>query len=87
MTDDANNKPDFKIVFAPGSFDDFDGTQEELDALVAAITEELSSGNVLAASTEITAEDWAALPDHVRDSLIAEFEAIEAEIPTTRTLH
>jgi hypothetical protein len=87
MTDDANTKPEFKIVFSPGSFDDFEGTQAELDELVAAITEELSSGNVLAASTEITAEDWAALPDHIKESLIAEFEAIEAESPTTRTLH
>jgi hypothetical protein len=87
MTDDANTKPEFKIVFAPGSFDDFEGTQAELDELVAAITEELSSGNVLAESTEITAEDWAALPDHIKESLIAEFEAIEAEASTTRTLH
>jgi hypothetical protein len=87
MTDDANTKPEFKIVFAPGSFDDFEGTQAELDELVAAITAELSNSDVLAASTEITAEDWEALPDHVKDSLIAEFEAIESETTTTRTLH
>jgi hypothetical protein len=29
------NKP--KIVYMPGAFDDFEGTQEELDALVAEI--------------------------------------------------
>ena len=87
MTDDANTKPEFKIVFAPGSFHDFDGTQEELDSLVAAITEELSNGNVLAESTALSEEDWEALPDHIKDSLIAEFEAIESEATTTRTLH
>jgi len=87
MTDDANTKPEFKIVFAPGSFDDFEGTQEELDELVAAITAKLNSGDFLAESSEVTAEDWEALPDHVKDSLIAEFEAIESEVPTTRTLH
>lgn len=32
-----------KIVFAPGSFDDFDGTQEELDDLVNGIMEYLQS--------------------------------------------
>lgn len=32
-----------KIVFAPGSFDDFDGTQEELDELVNGIMEYLQS--------------------------------------------
>lgn len=30
-----------KIVFAPGCFDDFVGTQEELDEIVADITEQL----------------------------------------------
>jgi len=87
MTDDANTKPEFKIVFSPGAFDDFEGTQAELDEIVAAITEKLSSGEAFEKSTEITAEDWEALPDHVKQSLIAEFEAIETEAPTTRTLH
>ena len=87
MTDDANTKPEFKIVFAPGSFDDFEGTQAELDELVAAITEQLSSGEALEESTELTAEDWNALPEHVKEILMAEFEAIEAEAPTPRTLH
>ena len=87
MTDDANTKPELKIVFSPGAFDDFEGTQAELDELVAAIEAKLASGDFLDESTEITAEDWAALPDHVKQSLIAEFEAIETEAPTTRTLH
>jgi hypothetical protein len=87
MTDDANTKPEFKIVFAQGSFDDFEGTQAELDELVAAITEQLASGDFETESSEVTAEDWAALPDHIKESLIAEFEAIEAEAPTPRTLH
>jgi hypothetical protein len=87
MTDDANTKPEFKIVFAPGAFDDFEGTQAELDELVAAITEELSRGNVAAESTEVTAEDWEALPDHVKEILIAEFESLESEQPRARVLH
>lgn len=36
-----NDKP-FKIEFAPGCFDQFDGTQEELDALMKEITETFS---------------------------------------------
>ena len=35
MTDDA--KP-LKIEFAPGCFDDFDGTQDELNDMMAEIT-------------------------------------------------
>lgn len=32
-----------RIVFAPGCFDDFVGTQEELDELIADLTEQLLS--------------------------------------------
>lgn len=34
-----------KIEFAPGCFDDFEGTQEELDAMIAEIEEAFSSEN------------------------------------------
>ena len=40
MTDDKK----LKIEFAPGAFDDFDGTQEELDALMVEITRMIESG-------------------------------------------
>ena len=39
------NKPK-QVIFAPGCFDDFDGTQEELDALVKEITEMVDSGEI-----------------------------------------
>lgn len=32
-----------KVKFAPGAFDSFEGTQEELDALVQEITQTLSN--------------------------------------------
>jgi len=35
---------ELKVVFAKGSMDDFDGTQEELDALVAEIKEMVANG-------------------------------------------
>ncbi len=37
-----------KIEFAPGCFDNFEGTQEELDELVATITEMFRSGEAQA---------------------------------------
>ena len=36
------NKP--KVVFAPGCFDNFEGTQEELDAMIAEINQLVESG-------------------------------------------
>jgi len=39
---DMINKP--KVVFAPGCFDKFEGTQEELDAMIAEINQLVESG-------------------------------------------
>jgi len=41
---DKNVKPE--IVFAPGCFDNFDGTQEELDELIASIHQMVDSGEI-----------------------------------------
>ena len=52
-----------KVVFAPGAFDTFDGSQEELDALVAEITEtfaNMSAEELAAQSREIDLEQLAA---------------------------
>ncbi len=38
------NKPE--IVFAPGCFDNFEGTQEELDELIAEIQRMVDSGEI-----------------------------------------
>lgn len=43
MTD---NKKPVKIIFAPGSFDNFEGTQEELDDLVAEINRLVDTGEI-----------------------------------------
>ena len=41
----SDNK-DIKVTFAPGCFDSFEGTQEELDELIAEITRMASSGEL-----------------------------------------
>ena len=41
---------DIKLEFAPGCFNEFVGTQEELDTLVAQITEMAHNGQLLEAS-------------------------------------
>ncbi len=40
----ADEMKDLKIEFAPGCFDEFEGSQEELDALVAQIKEMFVNG-------------------------------------------
>jgi hypothetical protein len=47
-----DNKP-VKIVFAPGCFDSFDGTQEELDQMIAEITRMAETGELFEKSQAV----------------------------------
>jgi len=48
MSDNKVKLPNgMELVFAPGCFDTFEGTQEELDELVKEITESFVSGEAL----------------------------------------
>lgn len=58
-----------KIVFEPGAFDDFEGTQEELDELIAEITRMAESGELLTMGVPLSDTDMASLPDDVRQWL------------------
>ena len=51
--DDNNEQPKMKIVFAEGCFDDFEGTQEELDELVAHIQQLAESGELFEKATPL----------------------------------
>ena len=46
-----------EIVFAPGAFDNFEGTQEELDELVAGIKQMMEDGTLFENSTEVSPEE------------------------------
>ena len=73
MTD----KKDFKIEFAPGCFDNFDGSQEELDKLVAEIQsmfEGKTREEIEAMSKPLDDEEWDELPDDVKEQLIRSFD-------------
>jgi hypothetical protein len=50
-----------KIIFAPGCFDAFDGTQEELDGLIADIKNMAESGTLMDNATKLSDEEEAAL--------------------------
>lgn len=61
-----------KIEFAPGCFDNFEGTQEELDELVKEIQnmfEGKSQEEIEAQSREISEEDWEELPDEAKEQI------------------
>lgn len=72
-----------KIVFAPGCFDSFDGTQEELDELMQTIIDQVESGN-FEITTELSGEDD--LEDDEID-LSMDNDALFMVNPPTRVIH
>ena len=58
-----------KLVFAPGCFDNFEGTQEELDQLVKDIEQGFNDGTFFDKATELTLGD-------VEDMTDIELEAL-----------
>lgn len=64
---------ELKIEFAPGCFDNFEGTQEELDELIADIKKMIVSGEIHENSREITEDNFDDLPQEVQEQLARHF--------------
>lgn len=81
----TTEKKPLKIVFAPGCFDTFEGTQEELDEFVAEINDLVQSGEIFEKSTPV---DFDSLSDDDMDALEKIINAIQNDSDTpTRNLH
>lgn len=63
----------FKIEFAPGCFDNFDGTQEELDAMIAEITRLAESGELMDMGEPLTQDGFDMLPPDEQDRILDAF--------------
>jgi hypothetical protein len=67
-------KKPLKVVFDPGCFNNFEGTQAELDEFVKQIQEFAESGLLFENSTELTDEDIEDLDEDTRQQIIAALE-------------
>jgi hypothetical protein len=67
-------KKPLKVIFDPGCFDNFEGTQEELDEFVKQIQEFAESGLLFENSVELTDEDIEELDEDTRQQIIAALE-------------
>ena len=67
-------KKPLKVVFDPGCFDNFDGTQEELDEFVKQIQEFAESGLLFENSVELSDEDIEELDEETRQQIIRALE-------------
>ena len=75
MSKSDKDKP-IEIEFAPGCFDAFEGTQEELDALVADIKNMFAGKTreeLEAESRELSDDDWDEMPDEVKEQIARSF--------------
>ncbi len=68
---------EIKIVFQPGCFDDFEGSQEELDSLVKEIQDMVADGSLFENSKTLTEDDLDDLPPEVLASIARDLEIIE----------
>ena len=74
------DKKKIEIIFAPGCFDNFEGTQEELDQMIQKIKDMAESGELFEQSTPVDLDD---LMDQTNP---LEIEEIVNEMLTPRTL-
>jgi hypothetical protein len=56
-----------KLEIAPGAFDNFDGTQEELDAMLAQIKQMMEDGTLFENSRELSDEEAAAIGERLKN--------------------
>lgn len=65
----AKELKEVKIEFAPGCFDGFEGTQEELDELIAEIKSAFADGSIHERTRQLTEEDFDELPEEAQQQL------------------
>jgi uncharacterized protein YqgV (UPF0045/DUF77 family) len=68
---------DVKIEFAPGAFDDFEGTQEELDELVNEIRRLVSTGELFENSQVLDIDEFLEEEPELAEKLISSMENVD----------
>jgi hypothetical protein len=64
------NSEEMQLEFAPGCFDDFEGTQEELDEMIEHIKEMFVAGKFVTEGRELTDEDFDTLSESTKQKII-----------------
>lgn len=80
-------KKKMEIIFAPGCFDNFDGTQEELDNLMAEIHQMFESGEFIEKSRPLSEETLEQMGDEELAQLASALGFVEDEEIPKRKLH
>jgi superfamily II helicase len=83
MSDQDENEKPIEVVFMPGCFDNFEGSQEELDEMIQHIKDMAKSGELFEKSTSVIFED---IEDLIDETDPLEIEQIVNEMLTPRNL-
>lgn len=86
----SDDKKGFKVEFAPGCFDSFDGTQEELDELIKAIKDTFANATAddIEECSQPIEEVWDELSEEEQQSIVKNFDdALQAREGKKRTLN
>jgi hypothetical protein len=71
----SKSKKKIHVEFAPGAFDGFEGTQEELDEFVREIQRMAESGELEENSVDITDDEaWASLSEEEQEIISASLD-------------
>lgn len=77
-----------KIEFAPGCFDNFEGTQEELDKLIAEIHAGIESGEFLSKAQPLDLDALIEEDPEFAEKILAQLDQIDPEsVAPKRTLN
>lgn len=80
-------KKKVEVIFAPGCFDNFEGTQEELDEMMAEINQLIESGEFFEKARPLSEETLANMGDEELEQLANAMGFVENEENPRRKLH
>jgi len=81
---DGLDQEEMRLEFAPGCFDDFEGTQEELDQLIEQIKDMFAQGKFLTESRPLTDQEFDSLNETTQVKLL---DMLAEEPKLKRTLN
>jgi len=81
---DELDQEEMRLEFAPGCFDNFEGTQEELDQLIEQIKDMFAQGKFLTESRPLTDEEFDSLNETTQVKLL---DMLAEEPKLKRTLN
>ena len=73
----TKNKKPINVIFAPGAFDQFDGTQEELDEMLKEIQDLANSGELFELAEPVDIDELMEEDSETLDTILNQLSEVE----------